>query len=53
MAQSQADQARVAQTIVRVCANGHQAVTYYARRDAPEPPCPVCQRVYRTPQEGQ
>ena len=33
---------RIAQTIVVVCAQGHDAVTYYARRDQPMPPCPRC-----------
>lgn len=30
------------QTVVRVCANGHSALLYYARRDQPEPACPAC-----------
>lgn len=29
-------------TVVRVCANGHGVLLYYARRDQPEPPCPAC-----------
>ena len=28
--------------VVRVCANGHPAVTYLAQRDQPEPLCPSC-----------
>lgn len=31
-------------TLIRVCAKGHAAVTYVAKRDQPEPPCPACGR---------
>lgn len=47
------DQARIAHTLVRVCANGHPTVTYYARRDQPEPPCPACGRVQQQPKTAQ
>jgi hypothetical protein len=33
--------ARKEQTIVVHCANGHIAITWYSRRDAPVP-CPIC-----------
>ena len=39
------EQARIANTVVRVCAQGHLIVMYSARRDQPEPPCPVCGRM--------
>jgi hypothetical protein len=28
--------------VVRVCAKGHAAVTYLAKRNEPEPLCPAC-----------
>lgn len=37
-----AERAAKENTVVRVCAAGHSAVTYYVRRDRPEPPCPAC-----------
>ena len=37
-----AERAAKENTIVRVCANGHPTVTYYVRRDQPEPGCPAC-----------
>jgi hypothetical protein len=33
------------QILIRVCAHGHSAITYIAKRTQPEPPCPVCGRV--------
>lgn len=39
-----AEAARIANTVVRVCAAGHPIVMYSARRDQPEPPCPTCGR---------
>ena len=47
MTYTPADLARIALTLVRVCANGHPTVLYYARRDEPEPPCPSCGAVQR------
>lgn len=44
---SKAEQDRIANSVVRVCANGHPIVMYSARRDQPEPPCPACHRVQR------
>jgi len=40
-------------TVVRVCANQHPAITYIAKRDQPEPPCPVCHRVQQRTAEAQ
>lgn len=37
-----AERAAKENTIVRVCANGHSTLLYYARRDQPEPACPAC-----------
>lgn len=31
--------------VVLICAKGHPAVTFLARRDEPEPPCPICGRL--------
>lgn len=39
-----AEAARIANTVVRVCARDHAIVMYSARRDQPEPPCPTCGR---------
>jgi len=36
------EQDRIAETKVRVCAKDHPTVTYYVRRDGPEPACPAC-----------
>jgi rubrerythrin len=46
------DRARIVNTIVRTCANGHPVVTYYARRDEPEPPCPACGKPADRPKEN-
>lgn len=39
------DNQNIHNVLVRVCANGHALVMYYARRDQPEPPCPACGQV--------
>ncbi len=44
MTRTPEEEARIANTIVVSCANGHVAITWSSRRDAPIP-CPVCGRV--------
>ena len=48
-----AEAARIANTVVRVCARGHAIVMYSARRDQPEPPYPTCGRKQDGPKDDE
>ncbi len=48
------EQARLANTIIVQCANGHVLIQWSSRRDQPVP-CPVCGRIVHPappPEEG-